>query len=204
MIGLAIGLAIGLGVRGGLYYPVPRTGHDSSSACHRLWRRRDGRRGGLLPGPARRRGHGGGALGRGLRGLRQVRRLPGARLVRRVPGGPAGPGELRAPRRAGARARIRLWLSSDGYLHAGRAREGGGGGRAPDPRAALDRRPRHRGGRARLSRDDGPGPPRPLHHRAARRGPGARGRAAEGRGRGRDHARPRGERRHGGRPTARG
>ena len=71
----------------------------------------------------------------------------------------------------------------DTYMLA--AREKGavaGGHRIPAPR--LDRRPRHRGGRARLDRDDGPGPPRPLHHRADRRGAGARRRAAQGRGRG--------------------
>src|SRR3981081_1899249 len=61
-------------------------------------------------------------------------------------GGPAGAAELRAPRGAGARDPHRLRLSSDGHVHAGRAGEGRGGGRPPDPRAALDRLPRHRGG----------------------------------------------------------
>ena len=91
----------------------------------------------------------------------------------------------------------------DTYMLAARERGAvAGGHRIPAP--ALDRRARRRGGGARLARDDGPGPPRPVHHRAARGGPGARRRAAERRGRGRGDARRRGARRDGGRRDARG
>src|SRR5438094_4402168 len=113
----------------------PGAYHELSASCRRLWRRRDGRLGGVLPRAARRRGHRGRAHGRGLRRVGEVGRLPGPRLVRRHAARSVGPRELRAPRRAGARARDRLRLPAHGHVHGGRARARavGGGHRVEAP-----------------------------------------------------------------------
>lgn len=181
---------------------VLRSGH----ARGHLRRRRDRGGGGIFPEPARRRGHGGRAHRRRLRGLGQVGRLSGAGLVRRHGPGGAGAAELRAAcRTRGRTGRRGLGLSPDDDLRrpcrrAGRRTRraaalalGRGDGEPParharDHRAGASRR-LHRGddaggGRRRRDAAAGPGHGPGSGRRAGRRRRGGR-RVRRGRRRGR-------------------